>query len=45
MEEMRGIADGASDAGRKWQGRRLDVVDLVVSNTAVELNELRALCA
>src|ERR1019366_4120917 len=28
LEEMRGIADGASDAGTKWQGRRLDVVDI-----------------
>ena len=25
LEEMRGIADGASDAGVKWQGRRLDL--------------------
>jgi hypothetical protein len=42
LEEMRGIADGAGDAGIKWQGRRLDVVDLVVANTAVELNELQS---
>jgi hypothetical protein len=41
LEEMRGIADGASDAGIKWQGRRLDVVDIVVSNITVELGELR----
>jgi hypothetical protein len=41
LEEMRGIADGASDAGAKWQGRRLDVVDIVVSNISVELGELR----
>src|ERR1039458_9290835 len=41
LEEMRGIADGASDAGTKWQGRRLDVVDIVVSNITVELGELR----
>src|ERR1035437_7361936 len=38
LEEMRGIADGASDAGTKWQGRRLDV-DIVVSNITVELGE------
>ncbi len=39
---MRGIADGASDAGAKWQGRRIDLVDIVVSNITVELNELRS---
>ena len=42
LEEMRGIADGASDAGTKWQGRRLDVVDILVSNITVELGELRS---
>ncbi len=42
LEEMRGIADGASDAGTKWQGRRLDVVDIVVANVTVELGELRS---
>jgi hypothetical protein len=41
LEEMRGIADGASDAGARWQGRRLDVVDVVVTNITVELGELR----
>jgi hypothetical protein len=41
LEEMRGIADGASDAGARWQGRRLDLVDIVVSNITVELGELR----
>jgi hypothetical protein len=40
MEEMRGIADGASDAGAKWQNRRLDLMDIVVANVAVELGEL-----
>ncbi len=42
LEEMRGIADGASDAGVKWQNRRLDVVALVVANITVELGELRS---
>ena len=42
LEEMRGIADGASDAGVKWQGRRLDLVDIVVANVTVELAELRS---
>src|SRR5215471_3298024 len=41
LEEMRGIADGASDAGVKWQGRRLDLIDIVVGNVTVELGELR----
>src|SRR5205807_1411585 len=42
LEEMRGIADGASDAGARWQGRRLDLVDVVVANITVELGELRS---
>ena len=29
LEEMRGIAEGASDAGAKWQDRRIDLVDIV----------------
>ena len=42
LEEMRGIADGASDAGAKWQGRRIDLVDIVVANATVEMGELRS---
>ena len=41
LEEMRGIADGASDAGARWQNRRLDLIDIVVANTTVEMGELR----
>lgn len=41
LEEMKGIADGASDAGAKWQGRRIDLIDIVTANTTVELGELR----
>jgi hypothetical protein len=41
LEEMRGIADGASDAGAKWVGRRIDLVDIVAANTTVELGELQ----
>ena len=41
LEEMKGIAEGASDAGAKWLGRRIDLVDIVVVNTTVELGELR----
>jgi hypothetical protein len=42
LEEMKGIADGASDAGAKWDGRRIDLIDMVTANTTVELGELRA---
>ena len=41
LEEMRGIADGASDAGAKWLNRRIDLIDIVVANITVELGELR----
>jgi hypothetical protein len=40
LEEMRGIAEGASDAGARWQERRLDLVDIVVANTTIEMGEL-----
>ncbi|HTS26714.1 MAG TPA: C45 family autoproteolytic acyltransferase/hydrolase [Bryobacteraceae bacterium] len=40
LEEMRGIADGASDAGAKWLNRRIDLMDIVVANVTVELGEL-----
>lgn len=40
LEEMRGIADGASDAGAKWQDRRIDLIDVLVANTTVEMGEL-----
>ena len=42
LEEMRGIADGAADAGAKWQGRRVDLIDIVVANVTVEMGELRS---
>ncbi len=42
LEEMRGIADGAADAGAKWLNRRVDLLDIVVANVTVELGELRA---
>jgi hypothetical protein len=41
LEEMRGIADGASDAGATWQGRRLDLTDIVLANVTVEMSGLR----
>ena len=42
LEEMRGIADGASAAGARWLGRPIDLVDIVVANVTVEMGELRA---
>ena len=40
LEEMHGIAEGASDAGAKWLNRRIDLIDIVVANVTVELGEL-----
>jgi len=40
LEEMRGIADGASDAGARWQDRRIDLMDIVVANVTVEMSAL-----
>ena len=40
LEEMKGIADGASDAGARWKDRRIDLLDIVVANTTVEMSEL-----
>ncbi len=42
LEEMRGIAEGASDAGARWLDRRIDLVDIVVANVTVELGELQS---
>ena len=40
LEEMRGIAEGASDAGARWLNRRVDLIDIVVANVTVELGTL-----
>ena len=42
LEEMRGIAEGANAGGAKFLGRKLDLQDIVVANTTVELGELAA---
>jgi len=42
LEEMRGIADGAADAGATWYGRKVDLYDIVAANTVTELGELRS---
>ena len=45
LAEMKGIADGASDAGARWEGRPIDLTDIVVINTTVELSNLSAALA
>src|SRR5262245_52839757 len=40
LEEMKGIADGASAAGARFDGRRLDLVDIVALNAWPELDTL-----
>ncbi|MGI8746463.1 MAG: C45 family autoproteolytic acyltransferase/hydrolase [Bryobacteraceae bacterium] len=42
LQEMQGIADGAADAGAKWDNRRIDLIDIVTANTTVEVGELRS---
>jgi len=42
---MRGIAEGASDAGAKWLNRRIDLMDIVVANVTVELGTLASAVA
>jgi len=45
LAEMKGIADGASDAGARWEGRPIDLTDIVVVNTTVELGDLSSALA
>ncbi|MBI3864378.1 MAG: hypothetical protein HY290_21040 [Planctomycetia bacterium] len=40
LEEMKGIADGAAAAGAEYDGRRLDLVDIVAINSDVEVGFL-----
>jgi hypothetical protein len=42
LEEMKGIAAGASDAGARFDGRRLDLVDIVALNAWPEIDTLDA---
>ncbi len=42
LEEMRGIVDGANAAGAKFLDRKLDLIDIVLANTTVEMGELAA---
>ncbi|MCX7418657.1 MAG: C45 family autoproteolytic acyltransferase/hydrolase [Planctomycetia bacterium] len=42
LEEMKGIADGAAAAGAKFDGRRLDLLDIVALNSDVEAGFLES---
>jgi hypothetical protein len=42
LAEMKGIADGAAAAGAKYDGRPVDLIDVVTLNTITELGELRS---
>jgi len=42
LQEMKGIADGAAAAGATYDGRPVDLVDVVTLNTITELGELNA---
>src|SRR5436305_4498377 len=38
LEEMKGIADGAAAAGAKFDGRALDLIDIVAINSGIEID-------
>src|SRR6202008_464149 len=40
LEEMKGIADGAAAAGAKFDGKPLDLVDIVTINSGIEVDFL-----
>src|SRR3954451_15020014 len=40
LEEMKGIAHGASDAGARFDGRRIDLLDIVTLNSWPEIETL-----
>jgi Phospholipase B len=42
LEEMKGIADGAAAAGAKFEGRRLDLLDIVTINSDIEVGFLES---
>jgi hypothetical protein len=42
LQEMKGIADGAAAAGAKYDGRPVDLIDVVTLNTITELGELNS---
>jgi len=42
LEEMKGIADGAAAAGAKFDGRAIDLLDVVALNSGIEIDFLEA---
>lgn len=40
LAEMKGIADGAAASGARYQGRKVDLVDIVAANTITEIGLL-----
>ncbi len=42
LEEMKGIADGAAAAGAKFDGRAVDLLDIVSLNSGIEIDFLEA---
>ena len=40
LEEMKGIADGAAAAGAEVHGRKVDLVDVVTLNSAIDLDSM-----
>ncbi len=41
LTEMKGIADGAANAGAKYKGRELDLLDIVTINSVIDLGQLK----
>ena len=37
LQEMKGIAEGAAAAGARWEGRPIDLLDIVTVNTVTEI--------
>ncbi|MCM2258609.1 MAG: C45 family autoproteolytic acyltransferase/hydrolase [Vicinamibacteria bacterium] len=42
LEEMKGIADGAAEAGAKLYDRKFDLVDVVTLNSAIDLDQMQS---
>jgi hypothetical protein len=42
LEEMKGIADGAAAGGAEVHGRKVDLVDVVAMNSAIDLGQMQS---
>ncbi|NIM15072.1 MAG: hypothetical protein GTO45_24175 [Candidatus Aminicenantes bacterium] len=40
LTEMKGIADGAAKAGAEFEGRSLDLIDIVTLNTTIDIGQV-----